>query len=236
MLIFTSDTHGDDSRFYEPSLPGESLFGADDFVIIPGDCGLVFQPEYPVFTMGYVEEKLRLNALEQKPYTILFVDGNHENFDRLNAFPVEERFGGRVHRIRKNIFHLMRGEIYDILGYRIFVFGGALSHDRGSRRLGVTYWKEELPCQEEYDNALKNLAAVGNKVDIIVTHTMPLSAMQYRRVTPDERERRLVGFLDYVYHEVDFERWFFGHWHEEIELGRLRGLYFDSVRLPSRLE
>ena len=60
----------------------------------------------------------------------MFVDGNHENYTRLyNDYPVEEWNGGKVHRIRDSVIHLMRGEIYDIDNKKIFVFGGAFSHD-----------------------------------------------------------------------------------------------------------
>ena len=34
-------------------------------------------------------------------------------------------------------------------------------------------FKEEIHNQEEYDNALKNLAKVNFKVDYVVTHTVP---------------------------------------------------------------
>ena len=74
-------------------------------------------------------EKYWLDWLEKKKFTILFVDGNHENFDLLNAFPVTEWNGGKVHVIRKNIIHLMRGQVFTIEGIRFFTFGGGQSHD-----------------------------------------------------------------------------------------------------------
>lgn len=49
-----------------------------------------------------------LEWLEAKNYTTLFVDGNHENFDRLNAYPVKEWNGGLVHEIRPSVLHLMQ--------------------------------------------------------------------------------------------------------------------------------
>ena len=35
----------------------------------------------------------------------------YENFDLLNALPEKEWHGGRVHEVRENILHLMRGQI-----------------------------------------------------------------------------------------------------------------------------
>ncbi|MBQ6823127.1 MAG: hypothetical protein IJP27_00595, partial [Clostridia bacterium] len=43
----------------------------------------------------------------------------------LAAFPEEERWGGRVHRLEDNMFHLINGEVYDIMGKKCFVMGGA---------------------------------------------------------------------------------------------------------------
>lgn len=56
-------------------------------------------------------------------------DGNHENFDRLYAYPVEMWHGGKVHKIRPSVIHLMRGQIFELEEKKIFTFGGASSHD-----------------------------------------------------------------------------------------------------------
>ena len=39
-----------------------------------------------------------MDWLDCKFFTTLFVDGNHENFDRLYEYPVEEWHGGKVHK------------------------------------------------------------------------------------------------------------------------------------------
>jgi hypothetical protein len=47
----------------------------------------------------------------------------------LNAYPVEEWHGGKVHKIRPSVIHLMRGQVYELQGKKFFTFGGAQSHD-----------------------------------------------------------------------------------------------------------
>lgn len=59
----------------------------------------------------------------------MFVDGNHENFDKLYQYPEKDWHGGRVHEIRPNVLHLMRGHVFDIQGHSFFCMGGAMSHD-----------------------------------------------------------------------------------------------------------
>ena len=74
-------------------------------------------------------ERNNLDWLESQPWTTLFVDGNHSNFDRLKKLSVEEWNGGKVHKIRPHIIHLMRGQVFTINGKTFFTFGGAQSHD-----------------------------------------------------------------------------------------------------------
>ncbi len=45
---------------------------------------------------------------------ILFIDGNHENFDMLYNLPIAEFGGGIVHKVDDGIYHLIRGEVYNI--------------------------------------------------------------------------------------------------------------------------
>ena len=67
----------------------------------------------------------------------------------------------------------MRGQIYDIGGWTYFVFGGGNSIDKGSRTPGISWWPEEMPSTEEYEEGQQNLEKHGNKVDYILTHTCP---------------------------------------------------------------
>ena len=37
--------------------------------------------------------------------------------------------GGKVHKIRPSVIHLMRGQVFELEGKKIFTFGGASCHD-----------------------------------------------------------------------------------------------------------
>ena len=103
-----------------------------DTVIICGDFGGVWVKDESVRGKGgWKEEKNHLDWLADKPFTTVFVDGNHENFQRLGRFQIDEWNGGKVHRIRPYILHLMWGQVFTIEGETYFVFGGASSHDIG---------------------------------------------------------------------------------------------------------
>lgn len=210
MIYVTGDTHGEQSRFDYLATQGELSWTKDDCLIVCGDFGYLFRDSSV--------EHIFLNSLENKPYTICFVDGNHENFDKINAYPTEKWNGGFVHRIRKNVLHLMRGQIFEIEGKKIFTMGGGYSRDRYMRVLGKSYWRDEMPSDAEYKLAIANLKSHNFSVDYIITHTAPTEIIRYMRSIPDPHEIELNGFLEWVMYETKFKRWYFGHWHNDKEI------------------
>lgn len=126
MAIFiTGDAHGDFKRFENTIFYEQVGLTKKDCVIICGDMGGIWD--------GSPEEQHQLDWLEQRPYTTLFVSGNHENYGLLAEYPVEDWNGGQVQRIRPSVIHLMRGQVYDIQGKKFFTMGGASSHDISGR-------------------------------------------------------------------------------------------------------
>ena len=173
MIYVTGDTHGSYEKFALVNFPEQIELTKNDYVIICGDFGIWDDS---------ARERINFDWLENKNFTTLFVDGNHENYDLLNAYPVEKWHGGEVHFIRPSVIHLMRGNLFDIEGKKIFTMGGASSHDiqdgildpkdpefkKKRRKLdragkfyyrikGVSWWEEELPTDEEIEKARKTL-------------------------------------------------------------------------------
>lgn len=225
MIYITGDTHGEVGRFYEFNRNnGEGHWTENDTLIVCGDFGFLFLDDK--------SENMFLDELSHKPYTVCFVDGNHENFNAIYACPVEEWHGGKVHRIRKNIFHLMRGQVFEIEGKTFFTMGGAYSIDKEARISGYSWWRDELPCNEEYDEAVKNLKKHGMKADYILTHTIPTEMIRRLNICPDTHDAELTGFLEWVMYEVEYKHWYAGHWHRDCNIdGKLTLLWFDVVCL-----
>lgn len=93
MIYITGDTHADFTRFSTKNFPEQKEMTKDDYIIICGDFGGIWSYLYSDKT-----EKYWLDWLENKPFTILFIDGNHENFDRLSKeFRVVNYHGGKAH-------------------------------------------------------------------------------------------------------------------------------------------
>lgn len=264
MVYLTGDTHGPtplglhsvdgfSKRFNRENFPEQKEMGRDDFVIICGDFGGVwnYDSRYDESKSAFKEvvclehgeskeERYWLNWLDEKPFTTLFCDGNHENFDRLDhAYPEVDFHGGRAHKIRENVYHLMRGYVFDLNGKTFFVFGGASSHDirdgvlhpanfgnntlfleeygkwnRAGRQFRVdhfSWWERELPTQEEMDRGMRNLEACGNKVDFVITHCAPHQVAAAMGYTDRDR---LGSYLNMVAETTKFTKWFFGHYHD----------------------
>lgn len=213
MIYLTGDTHGtiEIGKLSRANLAVERVEpGEGDFVIILGDFGLVFAPD----GQG-AEERWWLKWLDEKPWTTLFIDGNHENFARLNALPEEEWRGGRVHRVSESVLHLMRGQIFEIDGRSFFTMGGAASHDRQFRKEGRSWWPEELPSEEELARADAALDGCGRRVDYVLTHCAP--TLVQGRINPTFLPDRLTEYLQHVRDTTAFHRWYFGHYHIDRE-------------------
>ena len=219
MIYITGDTHGQIDNFVNGKIDDKG-WGKDDYLIICGDFGFVFLDDE--------SESEELDYLATKPYTICFADGNHENFHKIFSYPQEEWNGGKVHRIRGNIVHLMRGQVFEIEGKKFFTMGGAFSIDRYMRRLNYSYWREELPNDAEYREAVKNLENNNFEVDIVISHTAPTEIIRRFGRTPDAHEIELTGFLEWVMYKVKHSHWYFGHWHLDTTIdNKYTAVYLD---------
>ena len=222
MIYITGDTHGEQNRmlWIERNIP----FTKDDTLIICGDFGFLFR--------NNASEHMFLDALNERGYTICFVDGNHENFPAIYDYPVEIWNGGNIHRIRRNILHLMRGQVYTIENKTFFVMGGAYSIDRPSRIRNISYWDEELPSNEEYQEAISNLKKYEYNVDYILTHTAPREIIRQMGYNPVSQDLEMTGFLEYILHEAKFRHWYFGHWHIDQQMTDcITALWFDMYKI-----
>ena len=93
MLYTVGDTHGNQYKWVEQIEP---ILSPSDIILICGDFGVGF------WNGRYWSEETFYDFLSEQEYTVLFIDGNHENFDKLNSYPVETWCGGNVHKIRNN--------------------------------------------------------------------------------------------------------------------------------------
>ena len=223
MILITGDLHGehDIQKFSVSCFPLQKQLSRKDYVIICGDFGLVWRDSS--------EERQWLKWLEDKPWTTLWIDGNHENFARLKAFPTERWHGGLIQKITPHIFHLCRGQIFQLEEYRIFAMGGAESHDKKYRKSGVSWWEEELPTETEIQDARIALEQANWNVDIVLTHSLSTKIQHEMFEGLSYTDNRLTDFFQELDEKLDFRFWFSGHYHLSQRYDARHILLYDAI-------
>lgn len=229
MAVFlTGDTHGrtDFGKVEQFARDAGRHLTRDDYLIILGDFGFLWHGP------SNEDEVEALDWLEGQTFTTLFLDGNHENFDLIDALPVTERFGGRVQDVRPHVTHLMRGERYEIGGHSFFVVGGGHSIDRKWRTPHVTWWEQEVPDDEERARIAAAARGVGH-VDFVLTHVPPTGQYQRYRARWSGFWGPSDEYTDWLEENVEdvvsYDRWFFGHLHFDTPLDEPHTCLFNEV-------
>lgn len=241
MIYITGDTHGGwVHRLNMDAFPEQKEMTKNDYVIICGDFGI---------WRDSAQQRWYLKWLEERNFTTLFIDGNHENYDVLNNYPISEWHGGKVHFINSSVIHLMRGQIFNIERKTFFTFGGARSQDiqdgileiddprirpwrndpdKMYRINHISWWKEEMPNENEMADGRENLELAGNKVDFIITHcaASSIQALLSQGIyTPDE----LTKYLESIKCGIDYKYWFFGHYHDNKNITSKDICLYDQI-------
>lgn len=221
MIYITGDTHipVDIQKLSTKRFPEQKEMTKNDYVIICGDFGGVWD--------GSNEEKYWIKWLKSKNFTTLFIDGNHENFEMLYNLPTVDFGGSIAHKVDDGIYHLIRGEAYNIDGNKFFVFGGASSHDKEYRTEGKNWWAAEMPSEQDYKNAEENLKKNNFNFDFIITHSAPTSVQ--KEVAPRYEVNKITEFLEEVKKNIAYRKWFFGHYHRDIVIDEKFTALFDKI-------
>ena len=208
MIWLLSDIHG--GKYSKGLNEYLSFCKKEDILIVLGDVELYFDGSDKNNAFSDFFTSLNCN--------IAIVDGNHDNYDYLEALPIEEWNGGRVHRISDSIVHLMRGHIFDIEGNSFLVMGGCGSTDKWKST--PLWWAREQAGDEELSLAVENLKKRDNKVDYILTHKCSNPEHTFRY---DSAER----FAEYIEKNIEYKQWYAGHWHESKALDERHTIIFD---------
>ena len=141
---------------------------------------------------------------------------------------------------------------YEIGGKTFFTMGGAKSHDvedgildpadpnfhaqqsalkRSGRNrfrvLGRSWWPEELPSDEEYHTALKTLERTNWQVDYVITHCASTSITL--SMNRHNEADHLTEFLEMVDRRLEYEYWFFGHFHDNRSVDQKHILLWEQI-------
>ena len=158
MIYLCGDTHGINEIGKITNKAFTGGLSADDFVIVLGDFGLFWSEQIDEFMA-------RKNIERYFPATLLFIDGNHENFDMLDELPRERKFGGSVSV--GGAFYASAARLASIrrIGYR--GLAGGRARFRARRSLAMR-------CKNARD-----FIAAGGRIDAVLSRTAPRFAMKF---------------------------------------------------------
>lgn len=127
-----------------------------------GDFGLVWRRPNVKKELDLLQQQLRGHQ-----QILLFVDGNHEDYDLLEGYPISD---DGVRWVRARIGHLPRGLRAKLSHERtLAVLGGANSIDVRRRTPGVSWWEQEQITKDD-------LNRLGTEhADVLVSHDAPLN-------------------------------------------------------------
>ncbi len=251
MIYITGDTHGEYGRFSNKRMKKQGIeLGENDYVIVCGDFGLCWVKDR---TFDY-----NCKNLAEKKYTILWIQGNHENYDMIEEYPIEEWHGGKVrHIVRDKVILLERGQVFELDGKTFFTFGGASSHDvqggildkedidyeydrRKAIKSGLpfrikheSWWEQELPNVEEMEEGRNNLAKCNYKVDYILTHCCATAIQEMLDKGPGHlfKSDILTDYLQEIEKKVQYKHWYFGHYHMDQDVDEKHSLLYHALVL-----
>lgn len=226
MVFVTGDVHCpiDVHKLNTKNFPLQKSLTKDDYLIVCGDMGLVWSyPDGP----RYKEDLYWQKWFNNRNYTILFVDGNHENHPMLASYPVVDFCGGKAHQIKDSVYHLIRGEVYTIDGKTFFCFGGASSHDKHLRKEGVDWWSEEIANLAEMNKAIDNLEKYNNEVDYIISHCC--STRVQNIISPYYESDSMTQFFKFIEENIKFKAWYFGHYHTDTVIAPNFVCVYDQI-------
>lgn len=211
-VYVTGDTHGhyDIKKLTSKKFPEGQDLTKEDYVIVLGDFGLVFNNHRTR------EEQYWLEWLNDKPWTTLFFRGNHDNEPKLQAelknIPM---FGGTVGQIDNfSIYRLFDGYCYTIDDKKFLIIGGAFSIDKDRRIAGRDWWSTEELSFMETKTLYKTIEAHSWKFDFVLTHDAPSwvrDVLHNRHL----EQSYTVRLLDDIFgkNKFDFKHHYFGHHH-----------------------
>lgn len=249
MIYVTGDTHTAFQRFsrkQRQKLPFELT--DNDYVIVCGDLGLLWCKNK--------EFEYNLDWLSKLPFTLLWVQGNHENYDMIAEYAIEFWHGGKTrHIVRDKIILLERGQIFSIEEKTFFTFGGGASYDiQGGildrndplysilkrkaaikklpfRILNETWWKQELPTEEEMQEGRKNLEKMDYKVDYVISHCCADSVQDKIAcyITRCMQSDVLTRYFEELEQKLQYRHWYFGHYHINAEVDETHTVLYEKI-------
>ena len=209
----------------------------ENILILLGDAGINY-------FLNYRDENFK-NKLEEYPFTYFCIRGNHElrPSELMERWPSDwhkERFFGNIvyteDRHPKILYALDNGGEYFIENKSVLIVPGAYSVDKFFRIANHWTWNPTEQLNEDEKNKILN--NLKPKYDFILSHTCPFSWQSYiqdlflPQVKQSEVDNSMELFLDKIAAGVEYDRWYWGHYHDDRDISAINGTMLFHQAIP----
>lgn len=228
-VYLTGDTHREFHRIKQFCEEYDTT--VEDILIILGDAGINYYCDHR-------DNNLK-NELSQLPITLFCIHGNHEERPYLTGNYEEKEWHGALAYIEEaypNLIFAKDGEIYDFNGKKAIAIGGAYSVDREYRLChGWQWFESEQADDATMDYVEAQLETCNWKVDYVFTHTVPIECEPVWAFIPgidqNRVDKRTEQWLQWIMDNLEFEKWYAGHYHVESDEDGVRIMFEDYEEL-----
>ena len=228
-VYITGDTHGDLYNVIQFCEKNSTTI--DDVLIILGDTGFNYY-------LNYKDERLKHEA-SKLPITLFCVRGNHEERpENIESYKMKSFADGSVYYETEypNILFAEDGGMYDFNGKRCLCIGGAYSVDKNYRLMCGWHWFEQEQLSiDEQEVIISEIYELSDRhFNYVFTHTCPYSVrpthLFLSGIDQSSVDNSMEHFLeDVADHMITFDRWYFGHFHDEWSTGKYQ-MVFKEIR------
>lgn len=221
MVFVTGDKHGDLTEII--NFVQKFELNKNDSIIVLGDMGVCWRKD-----KKDLKYNVDLWAARGNGVKLYFIDGNHENFRILNSLPIENN----MHKVADNIYHLLRGQVYEFEGKKILAMGGADSVDWFLRIKNLDWWEEETISQEDIDRV------PAGHYDYVLTHCCSRNVFEENkvylitlgRIDQDKVNHNSEDKLQQLFEKITFNHHYFGHYHIDKDLDGKHTCLYNEFR------
>jgi DNA repair exonuclease SbcCD nuclease subunit len=207
-IFVRGDIHGDIMPVIE--FIHKFDLGEGDSILILGDCGIAWRNG-----KKDLEKNIELFENECNGASLMFIAGNHENYDILNEYKATSRDENGMVHLSNHIIYLPNGE-YMLNNRKVLVCGGADSIDRAFRVEGLSWWADE-----RVDKDFIMSIPAETHYDYVFTHCCPYSVFKDNSVYLIQipgLDQSKIGhiseeYLDILKSRITFDHWWFAHYH-----------------------
>ena len=224
----TGDCHGDFQKVEVFCRRMQTTI--EDCMIILGDAGINYCMDH--------RDTERKKYLAGLPITVFCVYGNHEERpSNISSYRKKKWKNGTVYFEPEypNLIFAKDGEIYEFSGKKVLVIGGAGSPDKAYRMMaGLPWFEDEQPNESIKNYTEQQIADSRWKVDYVLSHTCPLvyrpEKSLYTLSDPKSIDLSTERWLETLAANLQYERWYFGHYHDNRVYVDAEMLY-DAIKL-----